>query len=207
MRRARRAAAAALAAAVVLAGCQSLPSPNAPAQATRPVTTATIDLEAVREAAGIPDCPVAPAEAAPVEGGLPDLTLPCLGSPRTVNLAALRGTPMVVNFWAQWCPPCRAEAPHLRTFAEAAGDDVLILGVDFDDPDPALALEFAGLVGWPYAHVVDASRATQRPLAVVGIPLTLFVDASGTIVYRHTGPFESAEQLTALAAEHLGVAT
>lgn len=198
-------AAIAAAALVALAGCADAPSPNARPQTTRPVETATVDLEVVREAAGIADCPVVPAEATPVEGGLPDLTLPCLGSARTVNLAALRGQPMVLNFWAQWCPPCRAEAPHLRAFAEASGDRVLVLGIDYDDPDPALALEFAGLVGWSYPHLVDADRAAQRPLNLVGIPVTLFVDASGAIVYRHAGGFESAEQLSALASEHLGV--
>lgn len=116
-----------------------------------------------REAAGIADCPATPLEAEPLPGGLPDLVLTCLGSGRQTNLAALRGTPMVINVWAQWCGPCRQEAPHLAGFAAAVGPDVLVLGIDYDDPEPALALEFAGQAGWTYAHLTDPTKQTQSP--------------------------------------------
>lgn len=198
----RRWWAAASAAAVLLAGCSS---PNAPrASAPEPLPVDPV-LVAQREAAGIADCPVAPLDADPVPGGLPDLVLGCLGSGRQVNLASLRGTPMVINVWAQWCGPCRLEAPHLREFADRAAGSVTMLGIDYEDPDPALALEFAGLAGWTYPHVTDPLKQTSGPLRIGGIPVTLLVDADGRIVHRVVGAVESSDQLVELTARYLGV--
>ena len=137
--------------------------------------------------------------------GLPDLLLGCLGSGRQLNLAALRGTPMVVNIWAQWCAPCRLEAPFLKEFAARAGDDVLVLGIDYADPDPALALEFAAMAGWTYPHATDPLKRTAGPLRFQGIPITLYVDADGRIAYREVGGITSTQQLVDGAQEHLGV--
>ncbi len=203
----------ALLAATALAGCApasapvaSAPTPAAPAaSAPTPAARPSVDLAAARVAAGIADCPVADAAARPVPGGLPDVTLSCLGSDRAVNVAGLRGRPMVINLWAQWCPPCRAEASHLRDFAARAGDKVLVLGVDYDDPQPDWALEFATLAGWRYAHLTDPSRSLAEPLRLVGIPTTLLVSADGRIVHRVTGPVASAAELDALVATYLGV--
>lgn len=185
----------------VLAGC------SAPAAA--PTRTATVPgdaaLVAARMAAGIADCPDADPTATQVISGLPAITLSCLGSDKTVNLAGLRGEPMVVNLWAQWCLPCRQEAAHLRDVASRVDGRVLVLGVNYDDPQPDWAVEFAQLAGWRYAHVVDRSRALASPLQLQGIPTTLFVDAQGRIVYRHAGPFESASQLEGLVERYLGV--
>ncbi|WP_220492169.1 TlpA disulfide reductase family protein [Propioniciclava sp. MC1683] len=187
-----------LAASALLAGC-GVSSDPAPAVRVDP------GLVAQREAAGIADCPETPAEAAPVADGLPDLLLGCLGSGRQVNLAALRGTPMVVNIWAQWCAPCRLEAPFLKEFAARAGDDVLVLGIDYADPDPALALEFAAMAGWTYPHATDPLKRTAGPLRFQGIPITLYVDADGRIAYREVGGITSTQQLVDGAQEHLGV--
>lgn len=191
-----------LLAAVLLAGCSTTPLPTG-AGAVTPAARPS-DLAAQREAAGIADCPTTPLEAEPVEGGLPDLVLTCLGSQRQVNLAALRG-PMVINLWAQWCAPCRVEAPFLREFAELAGDQVVVLGIDYADPDPSVALEFAQYVGWTHAHLSDPLKQTSGPLQISGIPVTLFVAADGTIAYRHTGELASTDQVRELAAQYLGV--
>lgn len=207
--------AAALAGALVLAGCapaapaviRTVPAP--PASASAPPTPATPgadDLVALREKAGLPDCPVvAGPPPAPLADGLPDLTLDCLGSDRTLNLASLRGTPLVINLWAQWCPPCRAESPHLRDFAARADGTVLMLGIDYGDPQPDWAIEFAALAGWTWPHVVDPERRTASALRVPGIPMTLLVDADGRVVHRFSGAFSSTQELADLVAEHLGV--
>lgn len=185
--------------ALTLTGCTAPSNDPAPALRVAP------ELIAQREASRIPDCPETPAEATPTTGGLPDLLLGCLGSGRQVNMAALRGTPMVINVWAQWCAPCRVEAPHLAEFAERAGDEVRVLGIDYDDPDPALALTFAHEAGWAYPHLVDPLKKTAGPLRFQGIPLTLFVDGDGRITHRIVGGITSTQQLIDETRTHLGV--
>lgn len=191
-----------------LVGCALLAGCAAPGASTEPLPSVSADpaLVAKREAAGIADCPATPASAEPVAGGLPDVILGCLGSGQRVNLAALRGKPMVINFWAQWCAPCRAEAPHLKEFAALAGDDVLVLGIDFADPDPALALDFAQYAGWTYPQLTDPTKQTAGPIRVSGIPVTIFVDAQGRIVYRTVGAVGSTQQLVDATRQFLGVA-
>ncbi len=187
----------------VLAGCASGGAPSTPSAPPVVANPNTPALVAQREAAGLPDCQAAPA-ALPVTGGLPSLTLPCLGSDKAVNLSEVRG-PLVINVWAQWCQPCRDEAPVYATFAARASGKVALLGVDYDDPDAAGAVRFAGSSGWRYPHVVDASRALSPTMQIVGIPVTLFVAADGRVVYRRTGGIASADELSSLVAEHLGV--
>lgn len=200
----RRGVAAAGAALLALlgAGCGSPNTPAAPAPEPLPVAP---ELVTQREQAGIADCPATDADADAVPGGLPDLVLGCLGSGRQVNLAALRGRPMVVNVWAQWCAPCRAEAPHLREFNALAGERVLVLGIDFSDPDQALAMEFASYAGWSHPHVTDPLKQTAGPLGLSGIPVTLFVDAQGRVVHRTVGAVGSTRQLVDDTREYLGV--
>lgn len=193
--------AAALALALALAGCASASTPSE-SPAPLPVDPALV---AQREAAGIADCPATPLDADPAPGGLPDLVLACLGSGRQVNLAALRGKPMVINFWAQWCGPCRLEAPYLAEYSRHAGDSVLMLGIDYADPEPSLALEFAALAGWTYPHVRDPLKQTAAPVRFTGIPVTVFADADGRILYRHVGAFSSTEQIAGFVETYLGV--
>lgn len=170
----------------------------------------TEGLEAARVEAGIADCrsssapPVAPSAAQGVAGGLPEVTLPCLGEASTVTMSQLRG-PLIINVWAQWCGPCREEAPILAEVSAQAEKKVAFLGIIYNDPRPDYALEFAKLAGWSYPHVLDPEKSLQAPLKIPGPPMTLFVDADGRIAYRHIGPFASADQLRQLTNVHLGV--
>lgn len=184
-----------------LAGCAS---PNLPLVPTPTVTSSTPDLAAQREQAGIPDCPETDLAAEQTAGGLPALVLECLGSDRSVNLAGLRGKPMVVNVWAQWCPPCRQEAPALGRYAAAVKGEVLVLGIDYDDPDPEVALQFAAAAGWAYPQLVDPVKQSAGPLQLNGIPVTLFVDADGVVVHRYSGALDDST-LASLSEQYLGV--
>ena len=203
-RSAAAAAAVSLALSVLLAGCGGplLPGVTSTATGAAPAgrATASVDLEAARKAAGIADCP-ADSKAKAVAGGLPDLTLDCLGGGSSVRLASLRG-PMLINLWAQWCEPCRSEAAHLSAFASTQ-KKVAVLGIDYSDPQPELAIEFAQLTGMTFPHLVDEEHSLKGPLSVVGIPYSLLIDAEGKIVARHPGQFISLENVQQWVAEEL----
>ncbi|WP_185975846.1 TlpA family protein disulfide reductase [Tessaracoccus rhinocerotis] len=184
--------------ALLVAGCAT----TGPQETAPPPSSA--ELQQLREDFAIPDCPVTAPDAEPVDRGLPRTQLPCLGSDVTVNLAGLERRPTVVNFWAQWCGPCREEAPFLRDVSQAA-EEVAFVGVNFDDPEPAWALEFAGLAEWRYPHVADPEGTLRSQLGVPGLPMTLFVDETGAIVEHHFGVIESEEELEAAIAEHFGI--
>lgn len=205
----RRAAALVLVLSLTACGAQGvvtpLPTRATSAAAVDPAPPSTADQLTARRAAGIADCPVADAGAAARPDGLPDITLECLGADSRVRLAGLRGAPMIVNVWAQWCGPCRQEAPALAALQDRLGDRVRLLGVDYVDPRPDLAVEFARQASWRYPQVVDADKALAGPLRIVGPPMTLFVAADGRVVHRHVGPLATPDQALALAHEHLGV--
>ena len=208
MKRAAVLTAGLAAVAILAAGCSTPggvsrdPSPDS-TPAPKVSAPSTENLEAARVAAGIADCPSTTEQEGPADG-LPEVRLPCLGGASTVTLSGLRG-PMVLNVWAQWCGPCRTEAPILAEVSAEAGEKLPFIGVIYNDPRPDYALEFAEFAGWRYPHVLDPDKSLQGPLKIPGPPVTLFIDADGGIAYRHVGPFSSAQQLRQLAAEHLGV--
>ena len=117
----------------------------------------------------------------------------CLGGGREVRLAGLRGRPMMINIWAQWCGPCRDEAPFIAEVANANDSELMILGVDYEDPRPDRAIEFARVLAWRFPQLVDQDKALAGPLQITGPPQTFFVRADGTIAGRHVGPFPSAD--------------
>lgn len=188
--------------ALLLGGCTATPS-EPPTPSFTPVDPAAV--VAARKQAGIADCPKSSATVPARSDGLPDLTLDCLGGDSTVRLAGLRGKPMLVNVWAQWCPPCREESPYLRQFAKASKGKVFMLGIDYNDPRPELAVEFAGLVGWKYPQLADPERRLSTKMSVPGLPTTLFVDADGKVVHTVAGKLQSYDELIQLTRDKLGV--
>jgi thiol-disulfide isomerase/thioredoxin len=203
----------ALLALVLATGCTAQPavtrSTDAPVPTPEPSLSRAPDsggLAAAKRAAGIPDCPASDPEVPAVEDGLPDAVLPCLGGGREVRLAGLRGRPMIINVWAQWCGPCREEAPFLADVAATNRSDVLVLGIDHADNDPARALEFARVAAWRYPQIQDQDLVLRRDLQVAALPQTLFVRPNGTLAHRQRSPLSSAEQIRELSERHLGVA-
>jgi cytochrome c biogenesis protein CcmG, thiol:disulfide interchange protein DsbE len=196
---------AALAATVVLAGCGGSPTPDPTLPGPSGPVISPGELEQAKAAAGIEDCPASDPAVAPVNRGLPDVVLSCLGGGRKVRLAGLRGQPMMINIWAQWCQPCQEEAPFLAEVANANDSDLMILGVDYEDPRPDRAIEFARVLAWRFPQLVDQEKVLAGPLQITGPPQTFFVRPDGTIAGRHVGPFRSAEQIRQQAKQYLGV--
>ena len=101
-------------------------------------------------------------------------------------LTQLRGTPVVVNVWAAWCGPCKAEAPLLADASHAYGDRVQFLGVDIlDSLDGARG--FIADHGLEYPSVFDPSGSIRDSLGMVGQPVTVFYDADGNVASSYPG--------------------
>jgi thiol-disulfide isomerase/thioredoxin len=159
------------------------------------------DLQRQRQRAGIADCPP-PSSVRPAGSELPSIRLPCLGDAGSLDLSTLDG-PLVLNVWAQSCGPCREEMPELQRL-HAATDEVRVLGIDFQDLQPALALELAEDSGVTYPSVADVEGELKSPLRVTALPTTLFVD-DGRVVATVRGAFDSYDELAAAVTEHLEV--
>lgn len=113
------------------------------------------------------------------------------------RLSELRGTPVVVNQWASWCPPCRAEFPIFQRVAAKFGDRVAFLGVDMqDDPDAARA--FLSELPTRYPHYFDEDASISRLFGGGRVsPTTGFYDARGKLVFSHLGAYVDDAQLEA----------
>ncbi len=114
-----------------------------------------------------------------------------------------RGRLLWVNFWATWCPPCRTEMPMTQRLADAYGDRLLILGVDFGE-EPAAVRQFVDRYGIGYPILLDPTLDTfYRWSPQFGLPRHYFVDAGGTVVREVAGELPPEEML-ALLSELLG---
>jgi cytochrome c biogenesis protein CcmG/thiol:disulfide interchange protein DsbE len=124
----------------------------------------------------------------------PDFTATVAGGPQgqTFHLAAERGKPVVINFFASWCDPCVEEAPILKagyaTYAQQ--DGVIFIGIVYQDSSQN-ALAFARQYGEPYAIGEDPKGLTAIAYGVTGIPETVFINRAGTVVSKYGGPLDS----------------
>ena len=120
------------------------------------------------------------------------------------RMRELRGHPVVINKWASWCGPCRAEFPLLQQVSTTRGKEIAFVGVNARDKRPA-AERFAATFPVPYPSYEDPSERIARKLkAPSNFPVTLFLDASGKTVFTHQGGYRSAADLSADIDEHLG---
>jgi thiol-disulfide isomerase/thioredoxin len=134
---------------------------------------------------GDPDDAEATGKAAPLQFTLKDM------NGVDVKLAAFKGKPIVINFWATWCGPCRAEIPSLVQLQRQYGDegqDVVILGISVDDPIEKLK-PYASEMKINYPLLVGNGREDVQEAfgPLWGIPVTVFVDREGRIAKRHSG--------------------
>jgi thiol-disulfide isomerase/thioredoxin len=114
-----------------------------------------------------------------------------LGGKR-VDIATSRGRTTVINFWASWCAPCRAESDGLRAVAQTS-PDVAFLGVDEDHDNRPAAVTFARAHRLPYPSAWDNESTIATDWVVSGLPQTFVVDASGKVAARFFGPVTESE--------------
>ena len=118
-----------------------------------------------------------------LKASLPDL------DGKTQSISQWQGKVLVVNFWASWCPPCRAEMPGFVDLQKKyAGRGLVFVGIALDSPDKAGA--FAQSIGVNYPVLVDQDSSV---LNLSGLPYTAVFDRKGGLVATHTGAWPEAE--------------
>jgi thiol-disulfide isomerase/thioredoxin len=113
------------------------------------------------------------------------------------RISGLEGYPAVVNVWASWCGPCRAEFPHFQQVSANMGKKVGFLGVNSDDNRDA-AETFLSTHQVPYPSYEDPDKSIADSVdATFGFPATAFYNADGELTYTKSGPYTSNEELVA----------
>jgi len=143
-------------------------------------------------------------DAQPVRPGVaaPEIDLPVLTGGR-VRLSTLRGHPVVVSFWATWCPSCRRELPELVRLQDTHGPAGLrVLGVNGRDQERSTKNVKALLdeVGASFQVALDQRGSVRRNYRLVGLPTTVFIDSAGIIRRIHPGAISREELDRGVAA-------
>lgn len=112
---------------------------------------------------------------------------------QTVSLSSLRGRPVMLNFWASWCGPCRAEMPYLQGVfedSEWTEQGLVILAINVGESS-STAREFMEDNGLTFTVLLDTDTSVAKDYNVRGIPATFFIDKNGIIKDKKVGSFSS----------------
>lgn len=112
----------------------------------------------------------------------------------TISLADLRGKGVVLNFWASWCDPCRAEAELLeQTWRRERENGIVFIGLDYLDQEPA-AKAYLAEYDVTYPNGPDLQSEAARRYGIKGVPETFFIDPEGKIAHMVIGPIVNEAQ-------------
>lgn len=134
---------------------------------------------------------------------LPDLVLSCFTGGKT-RLSQLSG-PVIVNLWASWCRPCRAELPAFQEFHARAAGAVSVVGVATQEVGRQGAESLIEDLALGFPMLWDPDGALLHGVGRSILPVTLFIGPDGRIAHLYSGPPLDAAGVEALAATHLGV--
>jgi thiol-disulfide isomerase/thioredoxin len=119
----------------------------------------------------------------------PDFTLKTLAGTE-VSLSSLKGRPVILNFWASWCPPCRVEMPLLMAAYRAHRDAGLeVVAINLTDQEAAKDIrKFVAEFQMPFAVALDTKGKTWGRYGLLALPTTVFVSSDGTVRLVNSGP-------------------
>ena len=139
------------------------------------------------QTASVVDLPPLPVKGHPA----PEISLvSTAGQP--MALSDFQGQPVVINFWATWCAPCRAETPELQDIHRELGDQVVIFSVNMTQQDNGDVPAFIEEFGVTFPVVLDTEGVAETDYQIRGLPTTVFVDTAGVIQEVFTGPVNKA---------------
>ena len=131
------------------------------------------------------------------------IPMDCLDGTDGAQLGSLRG-PMVINVWGSWCGPCKEEIPVLRAFHERAKDKVQLIGVDVEEANLNDGRTFVDRNGITWPNLYDPDGRSRQYFGM-GVPVTWFIAADGSVAYKHIGIIKDLDQILELTEKHLGV--
>jgi thiol-disulfide isomerase/thioredoxin len=105
----------------------------------------------------------------------------------TASLSDYRGKPIILNFWATWCGPCRVEIPALEAASQKHRGEAVFIGVDIQE-DALQVADFAGQLGMTYPVLLDTTAETAQLYRVRAFPTTIFIDGRGVVMDIYIGP-------------------
>lgn len=122
----------------------------------------------------------------------------------TGTLSELEGRPVVLNFWASWCPPCIAEMPHFGDTHRRFADQVEFIGVNMQEVDLDAATQLVETTGVEYPLAHDRDGAIYRQFGGVAMPTTVFITAEGEVASVHAGTILEDDLVSVIENDLLG---
>ncbi len=134
--------------------------------------------------------PTEPAKAAVEKGQAPEISVVSLDN-QQLTLSSLKGKVVLLNFWATWCPPCRAEIPSMmKLHAAMAGKPFQMVCVSVDEGGKPAVQEFFKNSGMSLPAYTDASGQAAKTYGITGVPESFLIDKNGIIVKKVIGGLE-----------------
>ncbi|NTW70941.1 MAG: TlpA family protein disulfide reductase [Eubacteriaceae bacterium] len=119
-----------------------------------------------------------------------------------VKLSDFKGRPVVLNFWASWCPPCKSEMPHFNTVYATVRDDVVFMMVDLVDGQRETlqkGQEYVADQGFDFPVYFDTQGQAANAYGISSIPTTFFIDSDGNIIKAYQGAIDEETLNEAIA--------
>lgn len=132
----------------------------------------------------------------------PPFKIKRLDTDAEISSADFAGKPMVINFWATWCGPCKTEQPVLDWAANQYKDRAVFVGIVFEDTEDNTK-RFLREMGQTYPQLFDPKSTVAVDYGVSGVPETYFINKEGIIVTKYAAPFVDPRDFDAYMAEIL----